>query len=93
MRLAVIGTGYVGLVAGVCFAEAGNDVICVDVDEAKLARLQAGELTIYEPGLERLFERNLREERLCFTNDLAHAVQDSEVVAGPAHAASGVGRG
>lgn len=80
MRLAVIGTGYVGLVAGVCFAEAGNDVICVDVDQDKLARLQAGELTIYEPGLERLFERNLREERLCFTSDLTHAVQDSEVI-------------
>ncbi|MBV9866935.1 MAG: UDP-glucose/GDP-mannose dehydrogenase family protein [Abitibacteriaceae bacterium] len=80
MRLAVIGTGYVGLVAGVCFAEAGNDVICVDVDQEKLTRLQAGELTIYEPGLEHLFKRNLREERLLFTNDLSHAVKNSEVI-------------
>ncbi len=80
MRLAVIGTGYVGLVAGVCFAEAGSDVICVDVDEGKLARLRAGQITIYEPGLERLFERNLREERLIFTNDLAEAVRASEII-------------
>lgn len=80
MKLAVIGTGYVGLVAGVCFAEAGNDVICVDVDEAKLNRLRAGELTIYEPGLEHLFKRNLREERLCFTADLADAVGRSDIL-------------
>lgn len=80
MKLAVIGTGYVGLVAGVCFAEAGNDVLCVDVDESKLERLRAGELTIYEPGLEHLFVRNLREERLHFTNDLAAAVAHAEIV-------------
>src|SRR5687767_12206213 len=80
MKLAVIGTGYVGLVAGVCFAEAGNDVICVDVDEAKLARLQAGDLTIYEPGLEHLFRRNLREERLTFTDDLTTAVHQSAII-------------
>ena len=80
MKLAVIGTGYVGLVAGVCFAEAGNDVICVDVDEAKLNRLRSGELTIYEPGLEHLFKRNLQEERLCFTSDLADAVGRSDIL-------------
>jgi UDPglucose 6-dehydrogenase len=80
MKLAVIGTGYVGLVAGVCFAEAGNDVVCVDVDESKLARLRGGELTIYEPGLEHLFRRNLREERLTFTDDLALAVGRSDII-------------
>jgi UDPglucose 6-dehydrogenase len=80
MKLAVIGTGYVGLVAGVCFAEAGNDVLCVDVDQDKLARLQNGELTIYEPGLERLFERNLRDERLRFTDDLAGAVAHADII-------------
>ena len=80
MKLAVIGTGYVGLVAGVCFAEAGNDVLCVDVDESKLARLRNGELTIYEPGLEHLFARNLREGRLHFTNDLAAAVSHADIV-------------
>lgn len=80
MKLAVIGTGYVGLVAGVCFAEAGNDVIGVDVDLEKLARLRDGQLPIYEPGLEHLFKRNTREERLTFTNDLTHAVAESEII-------------
>lgn len=80
MKLAVIGTGYVGLVAGVCFAEVGNDVLCVDVDEAKLARLRSGELPIYEPGLEHLFNRNIREKRLCFTNDLKQAVEHAEII-------------
>ncbi|PQV64302.1 UDP-glucose dehydrogenase [Abditibacterium utsteinense] len=80
MKLAVIGTGYVGLVAGVCFAEAGNDVIGVDVNQEKLARLRAGEIPIYEPGLEHLFNRNTREERLIFTDDLAHAVAQSEII-------------
>ena len=80
MKLAVIGTGYVGLVAGVCFAEAGNDVICVDVDEAKLNQLRKGELPIYEPGLEHLFKRNLREERLAFTSNLADATSRSDIL-------------
>lgn len=80
MKLAVVGTGYVGLVAGVCFAEAGNDVFCVDVDREKLARLQSGRLTIYEPDLEHLFARNLREERLVFTDDLAAAIAHAEIV-------------
>jgi UDPglucose 6-dehydrogenase len=64
----------------VCFAEAGNDVRCVDVDEAKLARLRAGEMTLYEPGLEHLFARNLREGRLQFTSDLEEAVRASEIL-------------
>src|SRR5689334_5816690 len=80
MKLAVVGTGYVGLVAGVCLAEAGNDVVCVDVDVDKVRRLRGGELTIYEPDLHRLFERNLRDERLLFTTDLAEAVGPAEVV-------------
>jgi UDPglucose 6-dehydrogenase len=80
MKLAVVGTGYVGLVAGVCFAEAGNDVIGVDVDLEKLGRLRAGQLPIYEPGLEHLFRRNTSEERLTFTNDLAAAVAESEII-------------
>ena len=80
MKIAVIGTGYVGLVAGVCFAEAGNDVIGVDVNLDKLRRLNAGELPIYEPGLEHIFFRNTREERLLFTDNLAHAVAESEVI-------------
>ena len=80
MKIAVIGTGYVGLVAGVCFAEAGNDVIGVDVNLEKLRRLNAGELPIYEPGLEHIFFRNTREERLLFTDDLAHAIEQSEVI-------------
>ncbi len=80
MKLAVIGTGYVGLVAGVCFAEAGNNVIGVDVNQEKLASLRAGKIPIYEPGLEHLFHRNTREERLVFTDDLARAVGHSEII-------------
>lgn len=80
MKLAVIGTGYVGLVAGVCFAESGNDVICVDVDTSKVERLSQGELTIYEPGLDHLFRRNREEERLLFTSDLAQAVDFAEII-------------
>jgi len=80
MKLSVIGTGYVGLVAGVCFAEAGNHVTCVDIDKAKVESLQNGKLTIFEPGLEHLFERNLQQERLTFSTDLQTAVQASEVI-------------
>jgi UDPglucose 6-dehydrogenase len=80
MKLAVIGTGYVGLVAGVCFAESGNDVLCVDVDQAKVERLRGGQMPIYEPGLERLFTRNVEEERLRFTTDLAQAVEFAEII-------------
>lgn len=80
MKLAVIGTGYVGLVAGVCFAEAGNDVIGVDINQEKLARLRQGELPIYEPGLDHLFRRNLREERLTFTDNLQEAIAASDII-------------
>jgi UDPglucose 6-dehydrogenase len=80
MKISVVGTGYVGLVSGTCFAETGNDVICVDNNEQKLAKLQAGEIVIYEPGLEVLFERNTKEGRLHFTNDLHKAVSESEII-------------
>lgn len=77
MKLCVIGTGYVGLVAGTCFAESGNDVICVDIDAEKVARLQQGIIPIYEPGLEELIKRNVAEGRLSFTTNLADAVRKS----------------
>ena len=80
MKIGVIGTGYVGLVSGTCFAEMGNDVICVDIDERKVEKLQNGELTIFEPGLEVYFERGLREHRLHFTTDLAEAVEQAGVL-------------
>ena len=80
MNIAVIGTGYVGLVAGSCFAESGNDVICVDNNADKVAQLQNGVIPIYEPGLPELVERNVREERLRFSTDLADAVRRSLVV-------------
>ncbi len=74
MKVCVIGTGYVGLVAGTCFAESGNDVVCVDVDENKINRLRQGIVPIYEPGLEELIKRNVAEGRLIFTTDLADGV-------------------
>jgi UDPglucose 6-dehydrogenase len=80
MKIAVIGTGYVGLVTGTCFAETGNDVMCVDIDENKVNRLKSGEITIYEPGLEKLFLRNLKEGRLHFTTSLQQAVDFSQVI-------------
>lgn len=80
MNLAVVGTGYVGLVSGTCFAETGNNVICVDIDEHKVNRLKSGEIPIYEPGLDVLFERNTRQGRLHFTTDLAEAVEHAEVI-------------
>jgi UDPglucose 6-dehydrogenase len=80
MRIAIIGTGYVGLVAGTCFADSGNDVTCVDIDERKIRMLQAGEVPIYEPGLEELIKKNVREKRLLFTRDLAEAVSTAQVV-------------
>lgn len=80
MNLAVIGTGYVGLVAGTCFAESGNDVVCVDIDEAKIAALKSGKVPIYEPGLEELVRRNLKEQRLSFTMDLGAAVRHASII-------------
>lgn len=80
MEIAVIGSGYVGLVAGACFAETGNDVICVDIDTAKIERLNRGEIPIYEPGLVDLIKRNRKEKRLSFTTSLKEGVQKSEVI-------------
>ncbi len=80
MKLGVIGTGYVGLVTGTCFAEMGNDVACVDVNAEKVAQLRAGRVTIFEPGLEIFFERNIREGRLRFTLDLKEAVHGCNVI-------------
>jgi UDPglucose 6-dehydrogenase len=80
MNLAVVGTGYVGLVAGTCFAESGNDVICVDIDENKIAMLKAGKVPIYEPGLEEMVRRNAEDQRLSFTTDLASSVKNSQII-------------
>src|SRR6185436_2673022 len=80
MKIAVVGTGYVGLVAGTCFAEHGNAVICVDKDPAKVRLLQRGKVPIYEPGLEELVRRNRTEKRLTFTTALDRAVQQSQIL-------------
>ena len=80
MKLAVIGTGYVGLVTGTCFAETGNNVICVDIDAAKVEKMKNGIVPIYEPGLDVLFERNIKEGRLVFTADLNDAVRKSDII-------------
>ena len=80
MNIAIIGTGYVGLVTGTCFSEMGNQVTCVDIDEEKVEMLRGGELPIYEPDLEHYFARNRKEDRLHFTTDLAEAVSDAEVI-------------
>ena len=77
MKIAVVGTGYVGLVTGTCFAETGNDVTCVDIDRRKWRNCRNGEITIYEPGLEKLFLRNLKEERLHFTTNLEEGIKDA----------------
>jgi len=80
MKIAVVGTGYVGLVTGTCFAETGNQVICVDIDQNKVARLKKGEIPIYEPGLDVLFDRNIAEGRLSFTTDLVEGIKEAEVI-------------
>lgn len=80
MKIAVIGTGYVGLVSGTCFAETGNDVICVDINEAKIKSMQEGIIPIYEPGLETLFHRNISKNRLTFTTNLKEAVDKSSII-------------
>jgi len=80
MKIAVVGTGYVGLVSGTCFSETGNQVICVDIDKNKVDKLSAGQITIYEPGLEKLFLRNQKEGRLHFTTSLADAIKEAQVI-------------
>jgi UDPglucose 6-dehydrogenase len=80
MKIAVVGTGYVGLVTGTCFAETGNYVTCIDIDRKKVEKLSNGQITIYEPGLEKLFLRNLKEGRLDFTTDLAAGIKDAAII-------------
>lgn len=80
MKIAVVGTGYVGLVTGTCFAETGNTVICVDINEEKVQKLQNGIIPIYEPGLDVLFERNIKQERLKFTTNLAEGIKDAKII-------------
>lgn len=80
MRIAVVGTGYVGLVTGTCFAETGNTVTCIDIDSQKVANLNAGKITIYEPGLEILFDRNVRQGRLSFTTSLKEGIKNAQII-------------
>lgn len=80
MNIVVVGTGYVGLVTGTCFAETGNTVVCVDIDEDKVNRLRQGEVPIYEPGLETIFHRNVEAGRLTFTTDISECIADSEII-------------
>lgn len=80
MRIAIVGTGYVGLVSGTCFAESGNYVTCVDIDETKVNKLKAGEITIYEPGLEKIFARNIKEGRLAFTTSLEEGIKGVSII-------------
>ncbi len=80
MNITVVGTGYVGLVSGTCFAETGNNVICVDINESKVNMLQNGQIPIYEPGLEVLFDRNISQGRLSFTTDLEEGIKDAEII-------------
>jgi len=80
MKIAVIGTGYVGLVTGTCLAETGNAVICVDIDEAKVNRMIVGQVPIYEPGLDVLFHRNIAQGRLSFTTDLTKAITEAQII-------------
>jgi UDPglucose 6-dehydrogenase len=79
-KIAVIGTGYVGLVTGTCFAETGNQVICVDIDAKKVEKMRNGEIPIYEPHLDVIFERNIKANRLTFTTDLAAGIKDAEII-------------
>src|SRR5688572_2234501 len=80
LRIGVVGSGYVGLVVGTCLAENGNAVVCVDTDEGKIAALRRGEVPIYEPGLDEMISRNVAEERLSFSTDVAAAVRASEIL-------------
>ena len=80
MKIAVVGTGYVGLVTGTCFAEMGNHVTCIDINESKVEKLKSGVVTIYEPGLETLFKRNVRQTRLDFTTSLKEGIKDAKII-------------
>lgn len=80
MKIAVVGTGYVGMVTGTCFAETGNKVTCIDIDKAKVDKLVSGKITIYEPGLEKIFLRNLKENRLSFTTSLEEGIKDAAII-------------
>jgi UDPglucose 6-dehydrogenase len=80
MNIAIIGTGYVGLVSGTCFAETGNHVVCIDINEDKINQLRRGETPIYEPGLDVLLERNIKEKRITFTTSLAEGIQDAQII-------------
>lgn len=80
MKIAVVGTGYVGLVTGTCFAETGNTVTCVDIDKEKVKKLSSGQITIYEPGLEILFKRNIEQQRLTFTTSLEEGIRDAKII-------------
>ncbi|MCK6650845.1 MAG: 3-hydroxyacyl-CoA dehydrogenase NAD-binding domain-containing protein, partial [Bacteroidia bacterium] len=80
MNIAVVGTGYVGLVTGTCLAETGNHVICVDINEDKVEKMQSGIVPIYEPHLDVLFERNIKQGRLTFTTKLADAIENAKII-------------
>ena len=80
MKIAVVGTGYVGLVTGTCFSELGNHVTCVDIDDSKVQKLKSGKIPIYEPGLDVLFDRNVKAGRLEFTTNLSEGVKDAKVI-------------
>lgn len=80
MKIAVVGSGYVGLVTGTCFAETGNDVTCIDIDQDKVEKMRNGEIPIYEPGLEPIFQRNIEQDRLNFTTELVEGIQGAQVI-------------
>src|SRR6185436_7623495 len=80
MNIAVIGTGYVGLVTGTCFAETGNHVVCVDNNKGKVEQMQRGEVPIYEPHLDLIFERNIKQGRLIFTTNLEEGIRDAKII-------------
>ena len=80
MNITVVGSGYVGLVTGTCFAETGNNVVCVDIDEKKVEVMKSGTIPIYEPHLDVLFERNIKAGRLVFTTDLASAAESADII-------------
>jgi UDPglucose 6-dehydrogenase len=80
LKITIIGTGYVGLVSGTCFAETGNTVTCVDIDQNKIDHLNKGEITIYEPGLEKIFLKNLKDSRLTFTTDLKKGIEEAKII-------------